>query len=444
MKKFIAHSLIALAAFSSVHAFAQGALTPSGPPAPSMKSLAQVEPRTPVNSTTTPGNATSAYVIAQPGSYYLEGNIAVSTVNAISITASDVTLDLGGFTISRTTNTPGAGISVGGANCAISNGNIRGFDTGISAQTMAGGRLRGVTVCGFYSVGVNAGEGWRFRDCAALNVTNGAGTLYGFIVGTDARFDHCSAENLSAPNVFGFYTDTRSSFESCIANRLTATAGYCVGINTSTHSTLHTCQAIGNSATASGFGISVGAGSYLTDCVASQNTCSANSGSSSGFWTDSGVTMIGCVAKNNSGTPFANVGRAGMGIYVIGAGLIQNCTVQANSGDGIHVANSSTGVKLINNLLVGNTLCGIRIASGSENVVERNLARGNAYGISVLVPGNLILGNTAGSNNTNFVFAASNRYGPVVDLTAAGAAAVNGNSAASTLGTTDPQANIAF
>ena len=53
-------------------AFAQGPLTPPGAPAPTMKSLDQVEPRIAVNSTNTPGGADSLYKITQPGSYYNE------------------------------------------------------------------------------------------------------------------------------------------------------------------------------------------------------------------------------------------------------------------------------------------------------------------------------------------------------------------------------------
>src|SRR5580693_4484830 len=43
------------------------------------------------------------YTISQPGSYRLSGNLALTTVSAaIVITASNVTLDLNGFSISDT------------------------------------------------------------------------------------------------------------------------------------------------------------------------------------------------------------------------------------------------------------------------------------------------------------------------------------------------------
>src|SRR5208282_3674210 len=87
-------------------AFAQGSLTPPGAPAPTMITLSQIEPRTPISS--------APFTITNPGSYYLTTNVTVSSGNGIIIAASDVTLDLGGFTIFSTdpANT-GQGISFG-------------------------------------------------------------------------------------------------------------------------------------------------------------------------------------------------------------------------------------------------------------------------------------------------------------------------------------------
>ena len=99
---------------------AQGTLTPPGAPAPTMKSLAQIEPRTLI--------ATLPFIITNSGSYYLAGNLTGSVgAFGITISSGNVTLDLNGFTLA---GVPGAnsGISLtAGTNVTIRNGNISGW-----------------------------------------------------------------------------------------------------------------------------------------------------------------------------------------------------------------------------------------------------------------------------------------------------------------------------
>ena len=85
---------------------AQGVLNPPGPPAPTMKALDQLEPRTPITSV--------PFTIATPGSYYLTANLqfTAATGNAITITVGNVTVDLMGFTLSSTSAVSGDGIHV--------------------------------------------------------------------------------------------------------------------------------------------------------------------------------------------------------------------------------------------------------------------------------------------------------------------------------------------
>jgi hypothetical protein len=63
-----------------------------------MKTLDQIEARTPINATATPGDASNQFIISAGGSYYLTANITgVSGKNGMSINASNVTLDLNGL-----------------------------------------------------------------------------------------------------------------------------------------------------------------------------------------------------------------------------------------------------------------------------------------------------------------------------------------------------------
>ncbi len=104
---------------------AQGSLTPSGTPGPSMKSLDQIEARTPISAL--------PFTIGTSGSYYLTKNLSVTTGNAITINANSVTLDLNGFTISSTSSPAnGAGIllSSGIHDITITNGHIGCAGTG--------------------------------------------------------------------------------------------------------------------------------------------------------------------------------------------------------------------------------------------------------------------------------------------------------------------------
>ena len=83
----------------SISAFAQGSLTPPGPPAPTMKRLDEVEPRMNLQATPAPAGVDTTnpdyhFIINQPGSYYLSAKVAVTKNNGIQINVEGVTLDL--------------------------------------------------------------------------------------------------------------------------------------------------------------------------------------------------------------------------------------------------------------------------------------------------------------------------------------------------------------
>jgi hypothetical protein len=167
-------------------AFAQGNLTPPGPPAPAMKTLQQIEPRIDVQ--TLPGDPNDLYIITNSGSYYLTTNIVgVSGKYGILIDAANVSLDLNGFTL---IGVPSSFVGISGTanvrSLTIRNGTIRNWGS-VGLQAPGGLEVSHVYVSGNSGFGISAGGNSLIRDCASISNSS-----TGILAGSGSRIIDCT------------------------------------------------------------------------------------------------------------------------------------------------------------------------------------------------------------------------------------------------------------
>jgi hypothetical protein len=325
--------------FSSCRA--QGSLTPPGAPAPTMKTLEQIEPRTPISSV--------PFTISQPGSYYLTTNLSVSSGTAITIATNGVTLDLNGFTLSSSdpANTgDGILINSGLKNLTIMNGYIEGGVTNNAGVFSGPGfgygirnlgsvprnvRVSGVTVSGCRYDGINVGSGQAtlVEGCLAQTVGNvgirantikgsvakecGNTAIYGNQV-SDSRGESIGGHGLYALNSQNCYGSSSSG-----TGLYAYTAQNCYGYSGGSGIGLFADYTALN---CSGYCYS-GTGLYASTA---QN-CYGSSSSGYGL---SAYTALNCYGLSNSG----------YGLYAYYTA--QNCYGQSSSGPaGLYAQNAS-------------------------------------------------------------------------------------------------------
>lgn len=402
---------------------------PTGPVTGTYKTLSEVEPRTAINATNTPGNASLVFRITQPGSYYLTQNISIpaSAVWGISIEAPRVTLDLNGFTIDGNGHAVG-GISVQQPGVTIRNGTItRTTASGISSDLFPTGSpgliIENIRVLTVFGQGIPPGG------------VGGSGTA-GIFGGRGAIIRNCYVSDAALGIAAGY----NSNISGCTVEFARQHAFHLQG-----GATISDCVAVGTGGLVSDSAYFLGAGSTAVNCVARSNagagfatedecslqSCSATNNSGRGISTSDGCAVSGCVAVSN----------VGGGISVGNGCAVTDCTTRRNGLDGIVCAAAC--------LIRGNTSSGNGFdgdgagihATGPDNRIEVNNCTYSTRGIDVDGVRNSIFRNTCSLNTTNWDIQAGNVCLVVQGVTGA---AILGNAGGVPPGSADPNANFTY
>ena len=326
-----------------------GSLEPPGPPAPTMKSLQQVEPRIPITSL--------PFVISAPGSYYVTGNLTgVSGQNGISIGASFVSIDLNGFTL---TGVPGSASGIeAGANTkhiTIGNGAVRSWGgSGIQLTDTIQAQVHDMRADG------NVGWGVAVGPHSIVRATTAAANVNGIYALTGSAVVGCTAIN----NQTGIFLTGHGTVSDSTASSNT------VGFLVDTGSTATDCAASSNAVA----GFSLGSGSRVTHSAARQNQVGILAAGTTG------VSIEECTANSNTDD----------GIQVSARARVVGNVAHLNTNDGIEATGNQNQIE-DNEVTVNGT--GIRLTAGTS--------------------GNLIVRNNAGNNTVEYSIPGGQKLGPI-------------------------------
>jgi hypothetical protein len=366
----LAGMVLAVMAIATSIAVGGPLFPPIGPVTSTGPTLQQIEPGVEINSDNTPGDATAAFRITQPGRYYLSSNINLRTnVLGIAIASSDVTIDMRGFGVRMQGAFPGgiATVEPAARNVTVRNGYIlagtRGLDLRPSGGSAVGARVEQMTIressgglrlpiggqakwCSVFDSfgGINATEGCLVSECVVEGFVSSntgftgelgaefvgcraVGVFRGFLLNSGSRATDCVATNSAS---IGFEVSDRSTVQRCTTR---GGGGFDI-----ISATAIDCEAM--DFTSIGFDVQ-GSNARLEGCVVSTDATTA----ADGFVVIGNKhTLMRCVVRRLAGSQSRG--------FVIGTvrGLVEECVSQQAGLTGFLIGGSETTVLRCRNL----------------------------------------------------------------------------------------------
>ena len=325
---------------------AQGSLTPPGAPAPTMKTLDQLEPRTPIS---------SLPVTVGSGSYYLTGNLTGgSAQNGITVSQNAVTIDLNGFELVGVAGSA-AGIFINGnvSNVTIRNGTIRNWGgRSIDGSGNLHVRVENVRVISNGGDGIVVGMSGEVMNCLVQSCT-----LNGIVTADNCLIENCQVISTTGSPGIGIATNDSCRVSKCVAR---SNAG--IGINPGANANISGCTMQANG----GAGISTGNNASISNCTAQSNA-------GFGIKVTDNCTIADCTALSTTGA-------GAQGIATGDTCTVSGCSARLNAGDNIRVSSNSTVVKCSTSGSAGGN--GINAPGGSCLISQCTANSNNQHGIN--------------------------------------------------------------
>jgi Right handed beta helix region len=319
-RKVISTLAAALVALS----LASGAFAgPLDPPADPGSTTPPVEPRTPIPDPTQP--IAFPIMISEPGSHYLTQNLTgTAGVAGIVIAASNVTLDLSGFTLTSVSGARGIWGLGAVDGVTVRNGFVAGWDQqGIDLDDGTGCRVENIHVVSVGGNGIRAGDSAIVTAC----VVSGSAT-YGIDVNSNGHVSGCAVHDCGLR-----------------------------GIDAHLGSVIRDCVVTGNR----GIGIEI-SGGIVEGCIVSSNA-------SHGIHALSDSVVRRCVCVGND----TDDDDTGTGVRINGSGcLIQDNHINENRY-GVETTVVATDNVIVRNSALNNGTVGYLNAFGEVDTTDNSL-----------------------------------------------------------------------